>query len=99
MLRQSDCNPLLVPHLPGPGHLCEHPEPEVSLETGGRRATAASGGPSGRLGVPHRQSAQEHHLHVSSFRRAPADGLTDNGAGLANSSLVLIFIDRPEESC
>lgn len=52
MCRQNNCYSLLVPNLPGPGDQCQHPQPELSLEAGGRGAAAAPGGTSRRLGPP-----------------------------------------------
>lgn len=74
--RQNNCSSLLVPHLPGPGDQCQHPQPELSLEAGGCRAAAASGGTSRRLGLPRCEDSQEHHLSVSPYRdeQPRADG-------------------------
>ena len=69
--RQNHCNSLLVPHLSGPGHQCQHLQPELSLEAGGCCAAAAPGGASWWLGLPHREASQEHYLNDSPCSDCP----------------------------
>lgn len=71
VFRKNNGNSVLVPHLPGPGDQCQHPQPELSLEAGSRCAAATPGGSSWRLGVPRCEASQEHHLNISQCGQCP----------------------------
>lgn len=69
--RKNNCSSLLVPHLPGQRHQCQHPQPELPLEAGSGGAAAAPGGTSWRMGPSRCEASQEHHLHISPYREFP----------------------------